>query len=377
MKRCPVCQRRYSEATQFCTRDGTPLSDNDLSAASRVVNHCKLCNKFYPQADGVCPVHGIPIAEELFEPEQNAPQTREIERTQKTLIPSMRVLGFNSDDRRLVTTLATLTVLLLLSLGIYSLTRPAKSELSGSYETPSNTPLLEDGDRQPIELAGSPSAEVEPDAPLTKTSKPSVTAQAQRREDQREESVSKTTTASRANDSTARSANQTTTETPPTTPSQTVPPPTTSSVQSASVTDRGSVETTPPSPKPSYSKATNSHPRARITGKTRREIENGYVYEFDLVINGGTGIKWHSVSGSKVTYGGRSTPIRTAQLEPTQDGSLRYHVSVRMTGRSVEDWYGQVYTTTIGTDEEGRTVRIEQDIFLDDSFPIVRQVTRY
>lgn len=374
MKRCPVCQRRYSEATQFCTRDGTPLSDNDLS--SRVVNHCKLCNKFYPQADGICPVHGIPIAEELFEPEQNAPQTREIERTQQTLITSMRVLGFNSDDRRLVTTLATLTVLLLLSLGIYSLTRPAKPEHSGSYETPSNTPLLEDGDRQRIELAGSPSAGVEPDAPLTKTSKPSVTAQAQR-EDKREKSVSKNATASRTNDSTARSANQTTTETPPTAP-QTVPPPTASSAQSASVTDRASVETAPPSPKkPSYSKATNSHPRARITGKTRREIENGYVYEFDLVINGGTGIKWHSVSGSKVTYGGRSTPIRTAQLEPTQDGSLRYHVSVKMTGRSVEDWYGQVYTTTIGTDEEGRTVRIEQDIFLDDSFPIVRQVTRY
>ncbi len=373
MKRCPVCQRRYGEAKQFCTRDGTPLSESDLSEASRVVNYCKLCNKFYPQADGICPIHGIPIAEELSDPE-HAPKTREIEKTQKTLVTSMRILGFNSDDRRLVTTLATLTVLLLLSLGIYSLTRPNKSENSGSYEdlTSSNTPPPEESDRQLIELAGNPSAEVEPDTPsLTKTSKqkPS-TAQAQISS---EESVS--TTTSHTNDNTTRSKNQATTETSstPTAPSQTAPPPTASPTQGASVTDRSAEAT--PSSKPGYSRTTN-HPRVHITGKTRREVENGYVYEFDLVINGATGIKWHSVSGSKVTYGGHSTPIKTAQLEPTRDGSLRYHVSVRMTGSSVEDWYGQVYTTTIGTDEEGRTVRIEQDIFLDDSFPVVQKVTR-
>lgn len=390
MKRCPVCQRRYSEAMQFCTRDGTPLSDTSLG----VVNHCKLCNKFYPKADGICPVHGIPIAEKLSESGQNAPQTQKIERTEKTLhaVTFMQVFGFSSDDRRLIATLATLTALLLLSLGIYSLTRPAKLESPSSYDDLASTkPSLQEGERQRIELSDGSVSEPPPPptSRATAESTPERTKQAATnsvKEGSNSQQIQKPN--SKTSEKADAKANQTTIgktntgQTPPQSaatpqPDGTTPQTASQSAPSSTVRGTPSRSTEPARRESSVEKSPKRHPRVQVTSKARHEIEDGYIYEFDLVVKDATGIRWHSVSGNKVTYSGRSTPIRTVQLEPTRDGSLRYHVSVKMTGRSVEDWYGQVYTTTTGTDEEGRTVRIDQDILLDESFPIIRQVTRY
>lgn len=395
MKRCPVCQRRYSKATQFCTRDGTPLDNNSIEAL-RVVNHCKLCNKFYPQADGICPVHGIPIAEDLSEPEQTAPQTREIEKTENTLyaVTSMRVFGFNSDDRRLITTLAILTTLLLLSLGVYSLTRPAKSENLGSYSDLVSSESTSESDRQQIELSDtsvseqpplsvSPSSSAtstlerpqQPVATNVKTSSDSQPTQIQKPINGTDSKTSRATTVQTSPQTSQATISQ---PTAPETTSQSRNSSSTESLaaSSSTVTEAKPVRRDTPVENTRPSKFKGINPRLQVTGKTRREIEDGYIYEFDLVVKEATGIRWHSVSGNKVTYGGRNTPIKTVQLEPTPDGSLRCHVSVKMAGRSVEDWYGQVYTTTTGIDEDGKTVRIDQDILLDESFPIIGQVTR-
>jgi hypothetical protein len=112
---------------------------------------------------------------------------------------------------------------------------------------------------------------------------------------------------------------------------------------------------------------------ATITNKSRLQTANGYVYQFDLILREltGLGIRWNSTKARKISYSGRSTQVDGLlgeQLEP--HGTARYRMVIRMTGVSIEDWYGQIIYNCIGVDQNGNPVEMEQTLLLDNSFPI-------
>jgi hypothetical protein len=110
---------------------------------------------------------------------------------------------------------------------------------------------------------------------------------------------------------------------------------------------------------------------ATVSNKSRVQIPNGYIYQFDLILQETTGqsIKWRSIDSRKISYSGRSAPVNSNVGEQQPVCNARYHVVVKMIGTCIEDWYGQFVTVGSGVDENGNPIEIEHILLLDDSFP--------
>ena len=109
-----------------------------------------------------------------------------------------------------------------------------------------------------------------------------------------------------------------------------------------------------------------------IANKSRLQTNNGYVYQFDLVVRelNGVGINWDSTSAYKSSYSGNSDAISNfldKRLAPNT--TERYRMSIRMTGRSIEDWFGEIIYKGFGMDENGNSVELCGSLALDNSFP--------
>lgn len=108
-----------------------------------------------------------------------------------------------------------------------------------------------------------------------------------------------------------------------------------------------------------------------VANKVKLQTNNGYIYQFDLVFKelAGAKVRWQNTSAKKVSFAGRSMPISDLlPIELPAHGSAQYRLSIKMTGDSVEDWYGQLIYSCTGIDENNNPVRIEQVLLLDNSF---------
>lgn len=109
-----------------------------------------------------------------------------------------------------------------------------------------------------------------------------------------------------------------------------------------------------------------------IANKSRLQTSNGYVYQFDLVVRelNGVGINWNSTSAHKSSYSGNSDAVSNfldRRLAP--NATERYRMSIRMTGHSIEDWFGEIIYKGFGIDENGNSVELRGSLALDNSFP--------
>lgn len=109
-----------------------------------------------------------------------------------------------------------------------------------------------------------------------------------------------------------------------------------------------------------------------IANKSRLQTNNGYVYQFDLVVRelNGVGISWNSTSAYKSSYSGNSDAVSNfldRRLAP--NATERYRMSIRMTGHSIEDWFGEIIYKGFGIDENGNSVELRGSLALDNSFP--------
>ena len=123
--------------------------------------------------------------------------------------------------------------------------------------------------------------------------------------------------------------------------------------------------------KPKSSRHPGPKIMATVSNKSRIQIPNGYIYQFDLILQETTGqsIKWRSIDSRKVSYSGRSAPVNSNVGDQQPVCNARYHVVVKMTGTCIEDWYGQFVTVGAGVDDNGNPIEIEHILLLDDSFP--------
>lgn len=112
---------------------------------------------------------------------------------------------------------------------------------------------------------------------------------------------------------------------------------------------------------------------ANIANKSRSVSPQGYTYHFDLVLKetAGRSIHWNQIEARKVSYSGRSNVINGLSNEKlSSGGTTRYRMVVKMSGNSIEDWFGQIIYTASGVDENGNRIEIQRSFLLDDSFPI-------
>lgn len=111
---------------------------------------------------------------------------------------------------------------------------------------------------------------------------------------------------------------------------------------------------------------------ATIANKSRVQTSNGYIYQFELIVKeiGGVGVNWDVTSVSRSSYSGRNSVV-SGFLEKhlLGNGHVRYSMAIRMTGSSIEDWYGQITYNCSGVDENGNPVELHQLLALDNSFP--------
>lgn len=113
----------------------------------------------------------------------------------------------------------------------------------------------------------------------------------------------------------------------------------------------------------------------KVVNKSRLQTPNGYVYQFDLVVKelNGVRVKWNYTSARKTTYSGNSSVVSgLLGDEIDANGLLQFRMAVRMTGKSIEDWYGQIIYACSGVDENGNTVELNQILALDNNFPTTR-----
>ncbi|MBK7994816.1 MAG: hypothetical protein IPK14_15965 [Blastocatellia bacterium] len=108
-----------------------------------------------------------------------------------------------------------------------------------------------------------------------------------------------------------------------------------------------------------------------IANKSRLQTSNGYIYQFDLVVRelNGVGINWNSTSAYKSSYSGNSDAVSNfldRRLAP--NATERYRMSIRMTGHSIEDWFGEIIYKGFGIDENGNSVELRGSLALDNSF---------
>lgn len=111
---------------------------------------------------------------------------------------------------------------------------------------------------------------------------------------------------------------------------------------------------------------------ARVVNKSRLQTPNGYVYQFDLVVKelNGVKVKWNYTSARKTTYSGNSSTVSGLLGDDLDaNGSIQFRMAVRMTGRCIEDWYGQIIYNCSGVDENGNSVELNQILTLDNNFP--------
>ena len=108
-----------------------------------------------------------------------------------------------------------------------------------------------------------------------------------------------------------------------------------------------------------------------IANKSRLQTSNGYIYQFDLVVRelNGVGINWNSTSAYKSSYSGNSDAVSNfldRRLAP--NATERYRMSIKMTGHSIEDWFGEIIYKGSGIDENGNSVELRGSLALDNSF---------
>lgn len=111
---------------------------------------------------------------------------------------------------------------------------------------------------------------------------------------------------------------------------------------------------------------------ASVVNKSRLQTPNGYVYQFDLVVKelNGVKVKWNYTSARKSTYSGDNSIVSGLLGEELDaNGSVQFRMAVRMTGRCIEDWYGQIIYNCSGIDENGNSVELHQVLALDNNFP--------
>lgn len=111
---------------------------------------------------------------------------------------------------------------------------------------------------------------------------------------------------------------------------------------------------------------------ATITNKSRVQTQNGYVYQFELIVRelSGVAVNWDVTSVSKSSYSGRNSVVSNfLEKHLLPNGHVRYSMAIRMTGSSIEDWYGQISYNCSGVDENGNPVELHQLLALDNSFP--------
>ncbi|MBI4854106.1 MAG: hypothetical protein HY819_20105 [Acidobacteria bacterium] len=111
---------------------------------------------------------------------------------------------------------------------------------------------------------------------------------------------------------------------------------------------------------------------AKVVNKSRLQTPNGYVYQFDLVVKeiNGIRVKWNYTTARKTSYSGSSSVVSgLLGDELDANASLHFRMAVRMTGRCIEDWYGQIIYNCSGVDENGNKIQLNQVLALDNDFP--------
>jgi hypothetical protein len=108
-----------------------------------------------------------------------------------------------------------------------------------------------------------------------------------------------------------------------------------------------------------------------IANKSRLQTSNGYIYQFDLVVRelNGVGISWNSTSAYKSSYSGNNDAVSNfldRRLAP--NATERYRMSIKMTGHSIEDWFGEIIYKGSGIDENGNSIELRGSLALDNSF---------
>ncbi|MCS6884464.1 MAG: hypothetical protein RMM17_07680 [Acidobacteriota bacterium] len=372
MKVCLVCQKKYPDNLQFCSRDGSLLKD------SSDASYCKLCDKFYTAATRVCPVHGEPISQ--------VPSEGWSKRTRKmgSFVP------LSHYDRMVVSRLAIAATLVVAVFYGYSLflTRK-KAQTQQQLEAVSVGQYIDLAEQQseinsePKEVTsstehGSSESKLRQDgSPVASTAATSSSQQAAYAASRMRPDLASLPEVSSIPSKSERAK-------PDMLPNESVksshrvkvgtqmPAAETTEALSREATEASRVAVPDDSRRSvqSQTERLQAKPQVLIMNKRRQILKDGYVYEFDLLIDEAYGVRWQSISGLKVTYGGHSTSLSSQRLEPTSDGRLRCHVTVKLEGQSVEDHYGQLYITVLGIDIGNRNIRFDTEVLLDDSFPM-------
>lgn len=112
---------------------------------------------------------------------------------------------------------------------------------------------------------------------------------------------------------------------------------------------------------------------ATIVNRSRLQTPNGYVYQFDLIVKelNGVKVRWNYTSARKSSYSGNDSVVSgLLGKELDANGSLYYRMAVRLTGRCIEDWYGQIIYDCSGIDENGNNIELHKLLVLDNNFPV-------
>ncbi|KAF0243313.1 MAG: hypothetical protein FD167_3790 [bacterium] len=111
---------------------------------------------------------------------------------------------------------------------------------------------------------------------------------------------------------------------------------------------------------------------AKVVNRSRLQTPNGYVYQFDLIVRelNGVSVKWGYTSAHKSSYSGNNSVVSgLLGRELDANGSIHFRMAVRMTGRCIDDWYGEIVYDCSGVDENGNSVELHQVLALDNNFP--------
>jgi hypothetical protein len=415
MKNCPICRRSYSDQTQFCTRDGTKLETlaEDLSFDTNAMKTGE---------------YKIPIP---------AASTKKLELPRVPTMTGLTQYGlaeYASSDRRLIRTTAIFFILLVIGLGIYSLSGPSKRHRSASIPSSSNSEDQTAAEASSDESDGESVQRIElssvQEIPFrSMQGSPDSVSSAQNAEQDPKielpptfssESMDGISDTEDASGVSIQPAIQPTIQpaAPPAIQPATLP--TGDNRASSIVFDRDvatpqdlNLPTTAdktagdiPIPAPEVEEASDQNPMEQhrphrlptitngtavvkpketprkirdmevaVTNKSRFQNPDGYVYEFGLVLQENSGLrpKWQYIVGRKISDSGRSSLINTFIPEQRFSANARYQLAVAMMGNSMEDQKGRLFIAVRGVDENGSPIEFEYAVLLDDSFPIRTQ----
>lgn len=410
---CFICNKYYPATNSNCPVHGIALQLINTMRDELIVETPSVSQSLsYSQE----------VAESSLSKSESAARTQEIKPEVAAItgaaLTQAAIVGYAGKDRKLVTTLAATMIILISMFGVYSFTKPSKQqgtdstevsqiedvELAQEISEETEIQVIPDPDTSSKKVTSSRTAKVDnKNSNNNKDDKEVVEPNLSKKEDlgnsttgqaKTSKTVDPSVTSSRT---TASVSSKTTSSSTPTQttdqnfPSKKTSQPTTASISntpnnsssstiSSNIPSSGTDNTNMSEPKAKPVRHTTSKVVASVKNRSRIQISNGYIYKFDLILQetGGFPIRWQKLNADKVSFSGRRVPVGSFVDSSRPSSYARYRIEIRMTGRSIEDWFGQFYAQGYGVDEDGNRVDINYEVVLDDSFPVIStETSRY